>query len=65
MMMEILNYVVVGGACFCAGAIVGGLIVRNNYKLFVRREIDLKDLIMDATTTAPQKILHMRNRLGV
>jgi hypothetical protein len=47
------------------GFVGGALVMRNNYKHFKIGEADVKRLILDAKMTAEQKLLHIRNKLGV
>lgn len=58
-------YLGVGFGCLVAGAIIGGLIVRNNYKRFFKTETEVRDFILDSKLTAEQKILRIRQRFGV
>jgi hypothetical protein len=64
-MEQFVMYCVVGLISCMVGFVVGGLVMRNNYKRFVIKELEFKDLIMDSKLSAEQKILHIRNRIGV
>lgn len=56
-------YAGIGG--LIVGFVVGMLVMRNNYKHFRFNESDFRDLILDARLNAEQKLLRIRNRLGV
>lgn len=60
---EFVAAMVIGG--FVLGAVVGALVTHNNYKHFKTTERAIKDVILFNGYTANQKILHVRNKLGI
>lgn len=53
-------YIAVGFCSFVAGAVISGLIIRNNYKHFVQAEKEVHQHVLDATLSAEQKLLRIR-----
>lgn len=60
-----MELIIVGGVCLVVGAVIGGLVVRNNYKGMKAREEELKQLIIDPKVSDNQVILKIRNRLNI
>lgn len=50
---------------FVVGGVFGALVMRNNYKHFTKTEGDVRQLILNKALSAEQKLLHIRNKLGV
>jgi hypothetical protein len=62
---QLFSYFAVLLAGLVFGAVLGGLIIRNNVKHFSKDAAAFKKVIADARLTAEQKILRIRNKLGV
>lgn len=63
--MDFLSYVVVSLGALCVGAIVGGLIVRNNYKHFKSAEKEVQDFVLDTKLSAEQKLVRIRRLFNI
>lgn len=47
------------------GMLAGMLVMRANYKHFRDHEAELKAMILDASTSAEQIVMRMRNKINI
>jgi len=64
-MDQLIVYFVIGVSCLAAGMIGGMLVMRANYKHFRDHEAELKAMILDASTSAEQIVMRMRNKINI
>lgn len=53
------------GVALVVGFILGALVMRNNYKHYMNDEAKMRAMILNSSLSAEQKLLHIRNKLGV
>ena len=64
-MEDYILYAVVALGGLMVGFVLGGLVMRNNYKGLRGFEQEFKDLVLDAKVTNDQLVMRIRNRLQI
>lgn len=64
-MEDYILYAVVALGGLLIGFVLGGLVMRNNYKGLRSFEQEFKDLVLDAKVTNDQLVMRIRNRLQI